>query len=103
MKRKGLGIRAKLFLEIGAIIAVCFVGISIANSQLLESVYIWNVERTLATMAQNAENAEEDYFYLLAEYETKQGVSIDLYDQQDNFLYEGKGNFISAYKLNIIS
>ena len=103
MKRKGLGIRAKLFLEIGAIIAVCFVGISIANSQLLESVYIWNVERTLATMAQNAENAEEDYFYLLAEYETKQGVSIDLYDQQDNFLYEGKGNFISANKLNIIS
>lgn len=103
MKRKGLGIRAKLFLEIGAIIAVCFVGISIANSQLLESVYIWNVERSLATMAQNAEDAGEDYFFLLAEYETKQGVSIDLYDQEDNYLYEGTGNFISANKLNIIS
>ena len=38
MKRKGLGIRAKVFLEIGAIIAVCLVGISFANSRLIESV-----------------------------------------------------------------
>lgn len=103
MKRKGLGIRAKVFLEIGAIIAVCLVGISIANSQLLESVYIWNVERTLSTMAQNTEDAGADYFYLLAEYETKENVSIDLYDTQDNYLYEGSGNFISANKINIIS
>ena len=103
MKRKGLGIRAKVFLEIGAIIAVCLVGISIANSQLLESVYIWNVERSLSTMAQNAENAEDDYYFLLSDYENKQGVSIDLYDQEDNYLYEGTGNFISANKLNIIS
>jgi hypothetical protein len=62
LKRKGLGIRAKVFLEIGAIIAVCLVGISIANSQLLESVYIWNVERSLAAMAQNAEHAENAAF-----------------------------------------
>lgn len=103
MKRKGLGIRAKVFLEIGAIIAVCLVGISIANSQLLESVYIWNVERTLASMAQNTENAGADYFYMLAEYEAKENVSIDLYDNQDNYLYEGSGNFISANKINIIS
>ncbi len=103
MKRKGLGIRAKVFLEIGAIIAVCLVGISIANSQLLESVYIWNVERSLSTMAQSAENAGEDYYALLSEYEIKQGVSIDLYDPTDNLLYEGTGNFISANKLNIIS
>ncbi len=103
MKRKGLGIRAKVFLEIGAIIAVCLVGISIANSQLLESVYIWNVERSLSTMAQNAEDAEDDYYFLLSDYENKQGVSIDLYDQEDNYLYEGTGNFISANKLNIIS
>lgn len=103
MKRKGLGIRAKVFLEIGAIIAVCLVGISIANSQLLESVYIWNVERTLTTMALNAEDAGADYFYLLAENEIKENVSIDLYDNQDNYLYEGSGKFISANKLNIIS
>lgn len=103
MKRKGLGLRAKVFLEIGAIIAVCLVGISIANSQLLESVYIWNVERSLTTMAQNAEDAEDDYFSLLSEYENKQGVSIDLYDKEDNYLYEGTGNFISSNKLNIIS
>lgn len=103
MKRKGLGIRTKVFLEIGAIIAVCLVGISIANSQLLESVYIWNVERTLSTMAQNTEEAGADYFTLLAEYETKENVSIDLYDNQDNYLYEGSGKFISANKLNIIS
>ena len=103
MKRKGLGLRAKVFLEIGAIIAVCLVGISIANSQLIESVYIWNVERSLTTMAQNAENAEDDYYSLLSEYENKQGVSIDLYDKQDNYLYEGTGNFISSNKLNIIS
>lgn len=103
MKRKGLGIRAKVFLEIGAIIAVCLVGISIANSQLLESVYIWNVERSLTTMAQNTEDAGDDYYFLLVEYEIKENVSIDLYDRKDNYLYEGTGNFISANKLNIIS
>ena len=100
MKRKGLGIRAKVFLEIGAIIAVCLVGISVANSQLLESVYIWNVERSLSTMA---EEAGDNYYSLLSEYEIKQGVSIDLYDREDNYLYEGTGNFVSANKLNIIS
>ena len=103
MKHKGLGIRAKVFLEIGAIIAVCLVGISIANSQLLESVYIWNVERSLTMMAQNAENAEGNYFPLLSEYELKENVSIDLYDNQDNYLYEGTGSFLSANKLNVIS
>ena len=103
MKRKGLGIRAKVFLEIGAIIAVCLVGISFANSRLIESVYIWNVERSLSTMAQNAEDAGLEYYALLSEYELKQGVSIDLYDEKDDYLYEGTGNFISANKLNIIS
>ena len=103
MKHKGLGIRAKVFLEIGAIIAVCLVGISIANSQLLESVYIWNVERSLTVMAQNAENAGSDYFPLLSEYELKENVSIDLYDNQDNYLYEGTGSFLSSNKLNVIS
>ena len=103
MKYKGLGIRAKVFLEIGAIIAVCLVGISIANSQLLESVYIWNVERSLTVMAQNAENAGNDYFPLLSEYELKENVSIDLYDSEDNYLYEGTGSFLSSNKLNVIS
>lgn len=103
MKHKGLGIRAKVFLEIGAIIAVCLVGISIANSQLLESVYIWNVERSLTMMAQNAESAENDYFPLLSEYELKENVSIDLYDNEDNYLYEGTGSFLSSGKLNVIS
>jgi len=103
MRHKRLGIRAKVFLEIGAIIAVCLIGISIANSQLLESVYIWNVERSLSTMAQSVENAEGDYFTLIADYENKQGVSIELYDETDNYLYEGSGKFISSNKLNIIS
>ncbi len=103
MKRTGLGIRAKVFLEIGAIIAVCLVGISIANSQLLESVYIWNVERSLSSMAQNTENAGADYFNLLSDYEAQENVSIDLYDTRDNYLYQGTGKFISANKINIIS
>ena len=103
MKRKVLGIRAKVFLEIGAIIAVCLVGISIANSQLLESVYIWNVERSLTTMAESIENSENEYQTLIVEYENKQGVSIDLYDETDEYLYVGSGKFISSGKLNIIN
>ena len=103
MRHKKLGIRTKVFLEIGAIIAVCLIGISIANSQLLESVYIWNVERSLRTMAQAVEGAENDYFNLIADYEIKQGVSIDLYDETDNYLYEGSGKFISSNKLNVVS
>ncbi len=103
MKLRKLGIRARFFLEVGAIMAVCLIGISIVNSQLLESVYIWNVERSLRLMAQQAEVAENDYFYLLSEYEREEGVSIDLYDQSDNYLYEGSGSFVSGNKLNIIS
>ena len=103
MKRRKLGIRARFFLEVGAIMAVCLIGISIVNSQLLESVYIWNVERSLRSMAQQAETSGDGYFYLLSEFEQEQGVSIDLYDQNDNYLYEGSGSFVSGNKLNIIS
>ncbi len=103
MKIQKISIRTKVFLQIAAIIAVCLIGISVANSQLIESVYIWNVERTLSSMAQDAENAGANYFPLLSEFETQQGVSIDLYDNVDNYLYEGRSNFISGNKINIIS
>ncbi len=103
MKSRKIGIRTKVFLEIGAIIAVCLIGIAIANSQLIESVYISNVERSLRTMAKEAEVSGEGYFALLKEFETTEGVSIDLYDNTDNYLYEGNSKFISGSKLNIIS
>ena len=103
MKIQKISIRTKVFLQIAAIIAVCLIGISVANSQLIESVYIWNVERSLSSMAQDAENAGANYFPLLSEFETQQGVSIDLYDNVDNYLYEGRSNFISGNKINIIS
>ena len=103
MKIQKISIRTKVFLQIAAIIAVCLIGISVANSQLIESVYIWNVERSLSAMAQDAENAGANYFPLLSEFETQQGVSIDLYDNVDNYLYEGRSNFISGNKINIIS
>ncbi len=83
--------------------AVCLIGISVVNSQLLESVYIWNIERDLRSMAQQAEQAGNNYFLLLSEFEREEGVSIDLYDPVDNFLYEGSGSFVSGNKLNIIS
>ena len=79
MEKRKLGIRTKFFLEVGAIMAVCLIGIAIVNSQLLESVYIWNVERSLRLMAQQTETSDE-YFILLSEFETEEGVSIDLYD-----------------------
>ena len=98
-----IGIRAKFFLELGAILAVCLIGISVINSQLLEKVYIWNVERSLRAIAQQTEQKVDEYFMLLSEFEREQGVSIDLYDAQDNYLYEGSGYFVSGNKLNIIS
>ena len=100
---KKMGIRAKFFLQVGAIIAVCLIGISVVNSQLLEKVYIWNVERSLRSMAQQTEQNIDDYSVLLSEFEREQGVSIDLYDAQDNYLYEGSGYFVSGNKLNIVS
>lgn len=103
MKIRKISIRTKVFLQVAAIIAVCLIGISVANSQLIESVYIWNVERSLSAMAQDAENAGSDYFPLLSEFEAQQGVSIDLYDNVDNYLYEGRSNFISGNKINVIS
>ena len=103
MKKRPLGIRLKLFLEIGAIIAICLIGISIVNSQLIENVYIWNIERTMSSMANSIENAGDNYFFVISDYERNDGVSIDLYDNTDAYLYEGKSNFISGSKLNIIS
>lgn len=103
MKMGKMGIRAKFFLQLGAILAVCLIGISVVNSQLLEKVYIWNVERSLRSMAQETEQNIDDYFTLLSDFEREQGVSIDLYDAQDNYLYEGSGYFVSGNKLNIIS
>ena len=103
MKKKGLGIRARVFLEVGAIIAVCLIGILVANSRLVEDVYIGNIERSMHQMAKEAEEAGDNYFFLLAEFENTKGVSIDLYDAEDNYLYEGGGSFISGNKLNIIS
>ncbi len=103
MKQRKFGIRLRFFFEVGAIMAVCLIGISVVNSQLLESVYIWNIERDLRSMAQQAEQAGDDYFLLLSEFEREEGVSIDLYDPVDNYLYEGSSSFISGNKLNIIS
>ncbi len=103
MKIRKLGFRARFFLEVGAIIAACLVGISIINSQLLEKVYINNVENSLADIAREVERAGDNYFYVSAEFELTEDVSIDLYDQTDNLLYEGGGSFVSGNKLNIIS
>ena len=60
-----IGIRAKFFLQLGTIIAVCLIGISVVNSQLLEKVYIWNVERSLRSIAQQTEQDIDNYFLLL--------------------------------------
>lgn len=103
MKKRKLGIRAKFFLEVGAIIAACLIGIAFVNSQLLESVYIWNMERTFGDIALKAERAGDNYFSLLSEIEVTQNVSIDLYDETDNFLYEGKSSYLSGSKINVIS
>ncbi len=103
MKARKIGFRARFFLEVGAIIAACLVGISIINSQLLEKVYIRNVERSLEDIAEEAERAGENYFYVLSEYELTEDVSIDLYDSVDNLLYEGGGSFVSGNRLNIVS
>lgn len=102
MKKRKIGIRAKFFLELGAIIAACFIGISFVNSQLLESVYMWNVERSLTAIAKDTENAGNQYFPVLTDYEIKENVSIDLYDNEDNYLYEGKRNYLSGNRINII-
>ncbi len=103
MKNRRFGIRARLFLEVAAILAVCLIGISFANSQLLEKVYIWNVELDLKRIAEEVEQSGNNYFYVISEKESLEAVSIDLYDSVDNLLYEGSGSFISGDRLNIIS
>ena len=103
MKKHKLGIRAKFFLEVGAIIAACLIGIAFVNSQLLEGVYMWNIERSFEDIALKTERAGNDYFVILSEAEQTQNVSIDLYDETDNFLYEGKTSYLSGNKINVIS
>ncbi len=103
MKKRRLGIRAKFFLEVGAIIAVCLLGIAFVNSQLLESVYLRNLERDFYYIAENAEKAGQSFYPVLEKAENTQNVSIDLYDENDNFLYEGKTSYLSGNRINVIS
>lgn len=103
MKRRKIGIKTRVFLEVGAIIAICLIGLSLINSQMLESFYMWSEERSLRSIAQSVENANGDVIALINEYERDKGVSIDLYDNTDNYIHEGSGNFISGDKLSIIS
>ena len=103
MKKSRLGIRAKFFLEVGAIIAVCLLGIAFVNSQLLESVYLRNLERDFYNIAESAEKAGLDYYAVLENAENTQNVSIDLYDENDSFLYEGKTSYLSGNRINVIS
>ena len=102
MKKK-LGIRFRVFLEVGAIFVVSLIALVIVNSQLLDNVYLWNEELSLKQMAQETEEHIGDYQSLLREFEVKNGVSIDLYDNNDNYVYEGSGRFVSGNKLIVVS
>ena len=102
MKKK-LGIRFRVFLEVGAIFVVSLIALIVVNSQLLDDVYLWNEELSLKQMAQQAEDHIGDYQNLLREFEVKNGVSIDLYDNNDNYIYEGSGRFVSGNKLIVVS
>lgn len=103
MKKKKLGIRIRVFLEVGAIFAVCLIALIVVNSQMIDKVYLLNEELSLKQMAQEAENHSGDYYQLLSEFEIKNNVSIDLYDNNDNYIYEGSGNFVSGKKLIVVS
>ncbi len=104
MKRRKIGIKTRVFLEVGAIIAVCLLGMSLINSRLLGTFYITNMEHTLSSMAQNIEEYDgSDLSALINEYEQNKDVSIDLYDGNDNYIYAGSGKFISGGKLSVIS
>ncbi|MBE6813857.1 MAG: HAMP domain-containing histidine kinase [Ruminococcaceae bacterium] len=102
MKKK-LGIRFRVFLEVGAIFVVSLIALIVVNSQLLDNVYLWNEELSLKQMAQESEEHIGDYQSLLREFEVKNGVSIDLYDNNDNYVYEGSGRFVSGNKLIVVS
>ena len=102
MKNK-LGIRFRVFLEVGAIFVVSLIALVVVNSQMLQNVYLWNEELSLKQMAQEAEDHIGDYQTLLRDFEVKNGVSIDLYDNNDNYIYEGSGSFVSGNKLIVVS
>ena len=67
MKKK-LGIRFRVFLEVGAIFVVSLIALIVVNSQLLDDVYLWNEELSLKQMAQQAEDHIGDYQNLLREF-----------------------------------
>ncbi len=103
MKKRKLGIRIRVFLEVSAIFAVFFIALIVVNSQMLENVYLWNEEMSLKQMAAETEEHSGDYNTLLSEFENKNNVSIDLYDSDDDFIYEGSSSFISGKKLIVVS
>lgn len=103
MKKK-ISIRTRVFLEIGAIIAVCLIVLSLVNSKMLENVYLWNAERELKSIAQKIEDiTDNSYRSQISALEVSKSVSVDLYDSSDNYIYEGSGAFISGKKLLVIS
>ncbi len=83
--------------------AICLIGIAFVNSQLLESVYIWNVERNMKNIANQVEHVNGNYYFVLSDMERTHDVNIDLYDQVDNYIYEAKSSYLSGNKINIVS
>ncbi len=103
MKKRKHSIRIRVFLEVSAIFAVFFIALIVVNSQILENVYLWNEEVSLKQMAAETEHYNGDYKTLLSDFENKNNVSIDLYDNSDNYIYEGSGSFVSGKKLMVVS
>lgn len=101
--KKRVGIRARLFLEIGTIIAVCLLSLSFVNSQMIENVYFFSAERRLKAISEKAENiGSENYREFLFETEQEENVTIDLYDSEDNYIYKSNDTFISGNKLEVV-
>lgn len=102
--KRNFGLRARVFTEVGAIIAACIIALALVNSQMLGSVYLWNAQRELKSAASKIESTDKGKLNeTIKDLESKNNFSIDLYDNEDNYIYESTGSFISGAKIMIVS
>ena len=97
--KKFISIRAKLFLQVGAVILIA-IGIILAlNNFLLPEIYTVNEKRTMKEVCKAIDKLDytsDDYQYAIASYEKENSFSIDVFLADGTPVYNGAEDIFDA-------
>ncbi|OQA49513.1 MAG: Alkaline phosphatase synthesis sensor protein PhoR [Firmicutes bacterium ADurb.Bin300] len=111
MKKKSLfgklKLKTRLFLQVALIFAVCLSVILLLNSRYMENAYLWYEKRHIINMVEEIEklqNIELTYYSELPSFEQRNDVSIKLYTEFSEPLYDNTTKIsLSNKKIDVLS